>query len=169
MLRQGLQCAERAVKAGLISEKEVDVAVGRVLAARFRLGMFDPPEKVPFAQIPISENDTPAHAALALKGPRESIVLLKNNGVLPLDRAKIKRLAVIGANADSVPDAARQLQRHAFAARDPSRRHQSGGRPERRSGLRTGLPAGVAGRRQRKTGRVKLDESRPSWLGPRTQ
>ena len=92
-----------AVKAGLISEKEMDVAVGRLLEARFRLGMFDPPEKDPFAQIPISENDTPAHEALALNVARESIVLLKNNGVLPLDRTKIKRIAVIGANANSVP------------------------------------------------------------------
>ena len=43
----------RAVKKGLISEKEIDTAVGRVLEARFRLGLFDPPDKVPFAQIPI--------------------------------------------------------------------------------------------------------------------
>ena len=93
----------RAVKEGLISEKDIDVAVGRLFEARFRLGMFDPPAKVPFAQIPISENDTPAHEALALTVARESIVLLKNNGVLPLDRAKIKRIAVIGENADSLP------------------------------------------------------------------
>ena len=91
----------RAVKEGLITEKEIDVAVGRLLEARFRLGLFDPPEKVPFARIPISENDSPAHEALALKVARESIVLLKNDGVLPLDRKKIKRIVVIGANADS--------------------------------------------------------------------
>ena len=92
----------RAVKNGLISEKEIDAAVGRVLAARFRLGLFDPPGKVPYAQIPISQNDTPAHEALALKMARESIVLLKNDSLLPLDRAKIKRIAVIGTNASSV-------------------------------------------------------------------
>jgi beta-glucosidase len=92
----------RAVKKGLISEKEIDTAVGRVLEARFRLGLFDPPGKVPYAQIPISQNDTPAHEALALKMARESIVLLKNDGLLPLDRAKIKRIAVIGTNASSV-------------------------------------------------------------------
>jgi beta-glucosidase len=92
----------RAVKKGLISEKEIDAAVSRVLEARFRLGLFDPPGKVPYAQIPISQNDTPAHEALALKMARESIVLLKNDGLLPLDRAKIKRIAVIGTNADSV-------------------------------------------------------------------
>jgi beta-glucosidase len=93
----------RAVKKGLISEKEIDTAVGRLLEARFRLGLFDSAAKVPFAQISISENDTPEHAALALKVAQESIVLLKNTGVLPLDRSKIKRIAVIGANADSVP------------------------------------------------------------------
>jgi beta-glucosidase len=57
---------------------------------------------VPYAQIPISQNDTPAHEALALKMARESIVLLKNDSLLPLDRAKIKRIAVIGTNASSV-------------------------------------------------------------------
>jgi beta-glucosidase len=92
----------RAVKKGLISEKEIDTAVSRVLEARFRLGLFDPPGKVPYAQIPISQNDTPAHEAMALKMARESIVLLKNDGRLPLDRAKIKRIAVIGTNASSV-------------------------------------------------------------------
>ena len=51
----------------------------------------------------MTENDTPEHEALALQVARESIVLLKNDGVLPLNRAKIKRIAVIGANADSVP------------------------------------------------------------------
>jgi beta-glucosidase len=92
----------RAVKRGLISEKEIDIAVGRALEARFRLGLFDPPDKVPFAQIPIAQNDTPAHEALALKMARESIVLLKNEDLLPLDRTKIKRIAVIGTNACSV-------------------------------------------------------------------
>jgi beta-glucosidase len=93
----------RAAKKGLITEKDIDVAVGRLFEARFRLGLFDPPEAVPFAQIPISENNTPEHEALALRVARESMVLLKNNGLLPLDRSKIKRIAVIGTNAFSVP------------------------------------------------------------------
>jgi beta-glucosidase len=92
-----------AVSMGLISEAELDTAVERLMTARFRLGMFDPPEKVPYSQITIAQNDTPEHAELALKVARESIVLLKNNGLLPLSRAKLKRLAVIGPNADSVP------------------------------------------------------------------
>jgi len=92
----------RAVKEGLISEKEIDTALGRVLEARFRLGLFDPPAMEPYARIPITQNNSPEHAALALLVARKSIVLLKNNGLLPLDRAKIKRIAVIGANANSV-------------------------------------------------------------------
>jgi beta-glucosidase len=92
-----------AVSQKLVSPAEIDAALRRILEARFRLGMFDPPQRVPYARIPITENDSPAHAALALRTARESLVLLKNNGVLPLNRAKIKRLAVIGANADSVP------------------------------------------------------------------
>jgi len=93
----------RAVRKGLIGDPEIDTAVRRVLEARFRLGLFDPPDQVPYAQIPVTENDTPAHEALALQAARESIVLLKNDGLLPLDRAKIKRIAVIGTNAAFVP------------------------------------------------------------------
>ncbi|HEY6189178.1 MAG TPA: glycoside hydrolase family 3 C-terminal domain-containing protein [Pyrinomonadaceae bacterium] len=91
-----------AVKKGLISEAEIDRAVERLFEARFRLGMFDPPELVPYAKIPFSENDSPAHRALALEAARESIVLLKNEGgTLPL-RKEIKSIAVIGPNADNV-------------------------------------------------------------------
>ena len=92
-----------AVKHGLISEAEIDTAVKRLLTARFRLGMFDPPEMVPYARIPFSQNDTPEHRQLALKTARESIVLLKNaNRTLPLKK-DLKSIAVIGPNAD-VPE-----------------------------------------------------------------
>ena len=91
----------RAVQKGLITEKEIDQALYHTLWTRFRLGLFDPPEKSPYSKIAINHNDTPEHEALALKVAEESIVLLKNDGVLPLNRAKIKRIAVIGPNADS--------------------------------------------------------------------
>ena len=91
-----------AVRKGLLTEADVDRALRRVLGARFRLGMFDPDALVPYAGIPMSEVDSPAHAALALAAAQESIVLLKNDGVLPLRREGLKRLAVVGANADSV-------------------------------------------------------------------
>jgi beta-glucosidase len=90
-----------AVKKGLISEAEIDTALKRLMAARFRLGMFDPPEMVAYARIPFSENDTPAHRALSLKAAQKSIVLLKNeNNTLPLKK-DIKTIAVIGPNANA--------------------------------------------------------------------
>jgi beta-glucosidase len=91
----------RAVQKGLITEKEIDRALYYTLWTRFRLGLFDPPEKNPFSKITIKDNDTPEHEALALKVAEEAIVLLKNDGVLPLNRSKIKRVAVIGPNADA--------------------------------------------------------------------
>ena len=93
----------RAVRQGLITPTEIDSALASLLKTRFRLGLFDPPSQVPYMQIPIGEDNTPAHRQLALKVACESMVLLKNNGILPLNRAMIKRIAVIGANADSVP------------------------------------------------------------------
>ena len=90
-----------AVKQGLLSERDIDVAVTRLLAARFRLGMFDPPELVKYAQTPDSVIDSDAHRQLALQTARESMVLLKNDGVLPLN-AKTKKIAVVGPLADSL-------------------------------------------------------------------
>jgi beta-glucosidase len=92
-----------AVQLGLVTEQQIDTALQRVLTARFKLGLFDPPASVPYAQIPISENDTPEHTQLSLRTARESMVLLKNDGLLPLQREKIKRIVVIGSNAISVP------------------------------------------------------------------
>jgi beta-glucosidase len=88
-----------AVSDNLLKESELDTAVGRLLEARFRLGMFDPPALVPYAKIPANAYDTPENDALALRMARESVVLLKNDGVLPLDRNKIHRIAVMGFNA----------------------------------------------------------------------
>ena len=88
-----------AVHSGLISEDEINTALRRVLTERFRLGLFDPPTYA-YAKITAADNDTPQHGELALRAARESMVLLKNNGLLPLDPAKLKRVAVIGANAD---------------------------------------------------------------------
>ena len=91
-----------AVRQGLIAEAEIDAALRRQLTARFKLGMFDPPAMVRYAQIPYAVNDSPAHGALALEAARKSIVLLKNaGGVLPLGK-DLKTIAVIGPNADSV-------------------------------------------------------------------
>jgi beta-glucosidase len=88
-----------AVAHGAISEADVDRALGRVLTARFRLGMFDPPERNPYASISMSEVDSPEHRKLALAAARESLVLLRNDGILPLDPSKTKKLAIIGPAA----------------------------------------------------------------------
>jgi beta-glucosidase len=89
-----------AARAGLIAGSEIDQALRRLLLARFKLGMFDPPALVKYARIPYSVNDSPAHRQLALETARKSIVLLKNDGrALPLSKS-LKTIAVIGPNAN---------------------------------------------------------------------
>jgi beta-glucosidase len=90
----------KAVQDGLITEKEIDHSVERLFTARFELGLFDDSAKVKFAQIPFSEDDSAAHRQLALEVAGKSIVLLKNDGVLPLKTATT--VAVIGPNAASL-------------------------------------------------------------------
>ena len=91
-----------AIKQGLITEAEIDTAVKRLFEARFRLGMFDPPEMNPYARIPVEVNDSAANRELAARAARESIVLLKNErNTLPLKK-DLKSIAVIGPNADSL-------------------------------------------------------------------
>jgi beta-glucosidase len=91
-----------ALRQGLITEADIDTAVKRLLEARFRLGMFDPPERVPYAQIPMSVVDSREHRELSLQAARESIVLLKNaNRLLPLSKT-LKSIAVVGPNANEV-------------------------------------------------------------------
>ena len=91
-----------AVHQGLISETAIDAAVKRLFTARFRLGMFDPPERVPYSRITFAENDSKPHAALSLETARASMVLLKNDSAtLPL-RAAVRSIAVVGPNAASL-------------------------------------------------------------------
>jgi beta-glucosidase len=88
------------VKAGRITEAEINRAVERLFVARFRLGMFDPPERIPYAKIPYSENDSAEHRQLARTAEQEAIVLLKNQGgLLPL-KSSVTKIAVIGPSAD---------------------------------------------------------------------
>ncbi|HDQ26114.1 MAG TPA: glycoside hydrolase family 3 protein, partial [bacterium] len=93
---------KRAFAKGLISEADIDRALKRLLMTRLKLGMFDPPEKVKYSRIPMSVVCSDKHRKLALKAARESMVLLKNDGILPLERKKLRSIAVIGANADDV-------------------------------------------------------------------
>ncbi len=89
-----------AVKQGLITEAQIDTSVTRLFLARFKLGLFDPPERVRWAKTPFSILDNAAHRELARQVARESMVLLKNDrGALPL-RKTLRTIAVIGPNAD---------------------------------------------------------------------
>ncbi len=90
-----------AVKQGLLTEAELDVSVKRLMKARMLLGMFDPPELVKCQQIPYSEMDAPAHRELSLRLARESMVLLKNDGILPLNPGT-KKIAVVGPLGDQL-------------------------------------------------------------------
>jgi beta-glucosidase len=88
------------VKAGRITEAQIDRSLERLFVARFRLGMFDPEERVPYSSIPIAENDSSAHRQMARDAEREAIVLLKNEGgVLPLSPS-VRKIAVVGPSAD---------------------------------------------------------------------
>lgn len=90
-----------AVKRGLIKESQLDVSLRRLFTIRYRLGMFDPVSMVKYAQTPFSVLESDAHKAHALKMAQQSIVLLKNqNNVLPLSK-KVKKIVVLGPNADN--------------------------------------------------------------------
>ncbi|MGH8316597.1 MAG: glycoside hydrolase family 3 C-terminal domain-containing protein [Steroidobacteraceae bacterium] len=88
----------QAVQQGYLSESAIDTALIRLFTARIRLGMFDPPSMVPYSNIPEKELNSPAHRKLARHLAEESMVLLKNDGVLPLRH--VKRIAVVGPLAD---------------------------------------------------------------------
>jgi len=91
-----------AVKKGYITEADIDKALKRAFTARFKLGMFDPDEMVPYAQLPYSVLCSDYNTSVARKAAQESIILLKNaNHILPLSKDKIKKVAVIGPNADN--------------------------------------------------------------------
>ena len=91
-----------ALKRSLITEADVERSLARLLKLRFMLGQFDPPAQVPWASIPISENNSPEHDALALEAAKQSLVLLKNDGTLPWKAEEIHTLAVIGPTADLI-------------------------------------------------------------------
>lgn len=88
-----------ALEEGRITEQDITTACERLMATRFRLGMFS--DDCEYDKIPYTENDTPEHHRLAVKAAEKSVVLLKNNGILPFDSEKISNLAVIGPNANS--------------------------------------------------------------------
>jgi beta-glucosidase len=88
-----------AVQQGLLKESEIDTALIRLFTARMKLGMFDPPEMVPYSKIDEKELDSAEHRALARQLANEAMVLLKNDGALPLKTSGI-RIAVMGPLAN---------------------------------------------------------------------
>ena len=88
-----------AVKQGLLDEEDIDRSVRRLMTARMKLGMFDPPERVAYARIPYEVNDCEKHRDMAREAARQCMVLLKNDGILPISK-DIRSIAVIGPNAD---------------------------------------------------------------------
>ncbi len=91
-----------AVRAGLLTEADVDRATERLFVARIRLGLFDPESQQPYAKIPYTADRSQAHLALSLKAAEESMVLLKDDGILPLKPGSFQNIAVIGPNAASL-------------------------------------------------------------------
>ena len=88
-----------ALERGLINEVDIDQALSRTLATRFKLGMFDPPEQVPYASIPLSVVNSPEHCQLAYQAALESVVLLKNqDNTLPIG-GHVRSVAIVGPNA----------------------------------------------------------------------
>ncbi|MDR0542241.1 MAG: glycoside hydrolase family 3 C-terminal domain-containing protein [Dysgonamonadaceae bacterium] len=90
----------QAVKDGKITEAQIDVSLRRLFEIRFRLGMFDPKEQMPFSKIDFTSFSNPAHKAMALKMAQQSIVLLKNDGTLPFKKEGLKKIALVGPNVD---------------------------------------------------------------------
>jgi beta-glucosidase len=88
-----------AVQQGYLPESTLDTALVRLFTARMKLGLFDPPEMVPYTKIDEKELDSAEHRALARKLANEAMVLLKNDGLLPI-KPEIKKIAVVGPLAD---------------------------------------------------------------------
>ncbi|AJH02100.1 glycosyl hydrolase [Clostridium beijerinckii] len=88
-----------AYKEGLVTEEQITTAAERLMTTRFKLGMFD--EECEYNKIPYEVNDSKEHNDVALIASRKSMVLLKNNGTLPLNKSNLKSIAVIGPNANS--------------------------------------------------------------------
>ncbi len=91
-----------AHKEGLVTEEDIDRSVTRLMITRMKLGMFDDPAHVPYTNIPYEVNSCEEHSNYSVEVAKKTMVLLKNeNRLLPLDKSKLKSIAVIGPNADS--------------------------------------------------------------------
>lgn len=91
-----------SLKRGLLKESDIDRAAVRLFSLRFRLGMFDGPDRCKWQKHSAKDVDTPEHDALALRAAEKSLVLLKNSGILPLNVGRVRQVAIIGPVADSI-------------------------------------------------------------------
>jgi beta-glucosidase len=90
-----------AHKEGLVKEETIDRALIRLFMTRMKLGMFDKPEKVPFTDTPYEIVSCDKHSDFSVEVAKKTLVLLKNDGLLPLDKSKLKSIGIIGPNASS--------------------------------------------------------------------
>lgn len=135
--------ALEAVRSGLLAESEIDGPCARLLALKFRMGLFENPRRADLERAVI-EIGRPEHRAANLEAARQSLVLLQNNGLLPLDPAKLKSIALVGPNAD---DDLQQLGDWSLGASQHPK--EAGKHPREKTttvldGLRALLPDGVA-------------------------
>jgi beta-glucosidase len=98
----GEEHAREAVEQGLLTEAEIDVALARLLTLRFKLGQFDPPAEVPWSGLTSDVIESAEHIQAAYEACKESLVLLKNDGILPLKPSSLRKVAVLGPTADDM-------------------------------------------------------------------
>jgi beta-glucosidase len=140
--------AIEAVRSGWLKEAEIDAPCARFLALKFRMGLFENPRRADLARA-AAEINRIDHRAVNLDAARESLVLLQNNGLLPLDSAKVKSIAVVGPNAD---DAIQQLGDWTLGS--PQHPPEDGTQPREKvttvlDGIRALAPKGCAVRHER--------------------
>ncbi len=140
--------AIEAVRSGRLAESEIDAPVRRFLALKFRMGLFENPRRPDLARA-ATEIARPEHRAVNLAAARQSLVLLQNNGLLPLDPAKVKSIAVVGPNAD---DDLQQLGDWSLGS--PQHPPEAGKHPREKTttvldGIRALAPAGTRVRHER--------------------
>ncbi len=140
--------AIEAVRSGRLAESEIDAPVRRLLALKFRMGLFENPRRPDLARAAV-EIARPDHRAANLAAARQSLVLLQNDGLLPLDPAKVKTIAVVGPNAD---DDLQQLGDWSLGS--PQHPPEAGKHPREKTttvldGIRALAPAGSSVRYER--------------------
>jgi len=140
--------ALEAVRSGRLAETEIDAPVRRFLALKFRMGLFENPRRPDLARAAV-EIAKPEHRAVNLTAARQSLVLLQNGGLLPLDPAKVRSIAVVGPNAD---DDLQQLGDWSLGS--PQHPPEAGKHPREKTntvldGIRSLAPAGSAVRHER--------------------